>query len=161
MENNGKKRPPSDVDMENEENPEDDFPMRDVVEDAFGNKRSFLISYRTVGPGHTVTAEEEGKDGYGYQFESFSETSPYNALFDLRSKMARSLATCHITKDDHGYTLLHDTLRGRITWGGMERIILVVDGIPLTMDDLYEILSTHEGWLFRLEIVDPSGDVSK
>ena len=57
--------------------------------------------------------------------------------------------------------MLHDTLRGRITWSQDNGLALIVDGIPLDLDDLREILETHEGWQFRLEIADPSRDVSR
>jgi hypothetical protein len=57
--------------------------------------------------------------------------------------------------------MLHDTLRGRITRSQDNGLALIVDGIPLDLDELREVLETHEGWQFRLEIADPSGDVSR
>jgi len=38
--------------------------------------------------------------------------------------------------------------------------VLVIDGIPLTLEDLREIIAMHEGWDFRLQIADSSDDVS-
>jgi hypothetical protein len=147
--------------MELEEQDQQGFPIRDTLEDAFGKVRSFLITSHSVGLGYTLRASEEGKEGMGYEFSSFSETSPYNALFSLRDKMHRSLATRHITRRGSRYQMLHDTLRGRITWSQENGLALIVDGIPLVLDDLREILETHEGWQFRLEIVDPSRDISR
>jgi hypothetical protein len=147
--------------MEHEEQDRRDFPIRDSVEDALGRERSFLITSHPVGLGYTLRASEEGKDGLGYEFSSFSETSPYNALFSLRDKMHRSLATRHITRSGTRYQMLHDTLRGRITWSQEDGLALIVDGIPLDLDDLREILETHEGWQFRLEIADASCDISR
>lgn len=138
-----------------------DFPIRDSVEDAFGRERSFLITSHPVALGFTLRASEEGKEGMGYEFSAFSETSPYNALFSLRDKMHRSLATRHITRCGSRYQMLHDTLYGRITWSEENGLTLIVDGIPLDLDDLREILETHEGWQFRLEIADPSSDISR
>ena len=50
--------------------------------------------------------------------------------------------------------MTHDQLRGRISSDRETGAFVVVDGIPLTMEDLAEILSTHEGWGFELRIVD-------
>jgi hypothetical protein len=141
--------------------PEIDFPIRETVEDYAGRERRFVISYRSSGVGYTVTAEEEGKEGLGYEFSAFSETSPYNALGELRWKMYRSLATRHITRAEGRYRPLHDIVRGRITMTGDGELLLVVDGIPLTLDDLGQILEMHEGWQFRLQIADHTEDISK
>lgn len=145
---------------ERADDPTADFPMKETVEDHSGASRTFLISYRSSGLGFTVTAEEEGKEGLGYGFSAFSETSPYIALGALRRKMYRSLATRHITWSDGHYRPLHDTLRGRIAADGKGDLVLVVDGIPLTLEDLREILAMHEGWDFRLQFADASEDVS-
>lgn len=50
--------------------------------------------------------------------------------------------------------MLHDTLRGRITSAGEGRMALIVDGIPLGIDDIESFLSSHEGWEFEMRIVD-------
>lgn len=141
--------------------PAADFPIRETVEDHAGAHRPFLITYRSGGLGFTVTAEEEGKDGLGYRFSAFSETSPYNALGALRRKMYRALATRHITWSEGHCRPLHDILRGRITVDGDGDLVLVVDGTPLTLEDLRQIFAMHEGWDFKLQIVDYSEDVSE
>ena len=83
--------------MENND-PSLDFPIQESVEDAFGKQRSFIITYEALALGYRVEAQEEGNDGLGYEFSSFSETSPYSALGSLREKMYRTLAMRHITK---------------------------------------------------------------
>jgi hypothetical protein len=146
---------------ERSNDPARDFPLRDTIEDASGKERTFLISYRSSGINFTVTAEEVGRNGLGYQFTAYSETSPYNALGLLRERMYRSLATRHITRAAGGYRMLHDTLRGRITVDEAGALVVVVDGVPLTMGDLQEILASHEGFQVRLEIADPGEDISR
>ena len=141
--------------MRNEEQGwEADFPMREEVEDYAGRTRSFVINCHEGGLGFTVRAEEEGRRGAGYQFASYSETSPYNALGRLRQKMYRGVARRHVTGSPGAYRMLHDTLSGRITSDGKGGVELVVDGISLGIDDLASILGTHEGWGFELQIVD-------
>ena len=133
---------------------EADFPMREEVEDYAGRTRSFVINCHEGGLGFTVRAEEEGRRGAGYQFASYSETSPYNALGRLRQKMYRGVATRHITGSIGGYHMLHDKLSGRITSDGKGGVVLVVDGIPFGIENLASMLLTHEGWGFELQIVD-------
>lgn len=131
-----------------------DFPMREEVEDYAGRKRPFVITCHEGGLGFTVRATEEGRGGTGYEFAAYSETSPYSALGRVRQKMHRGLATRHVTGSPGNYRMMHDRLSGRITSDRQAGVLLVVDGTPLTSEDLAEILSTHEGWDFELKIVD-------
>jgi hypothetical protein len=136
---------------------EADFPIREQVEDYAGRMRRFVISCDDVGLGFTVRAREEGHHGAGYEFAAYSETTPYNALFRLRQKMYRGLATRHIAGSADGYRMLHDRLTGRIASDGDGGVVVVVDGIALSMADLASLLAAHEGWNFDLQIVDALG----
>ena len=131
-----------------------DFPIEEEVEDHAGTTRRFLITCHEGPLGFTVRALEQGAQGTGYEFAAYSETSPHNALGRLRQKMYRGLATRHITSSSHGYRMLHDKLSGRIASDGNGGAVVVVDGIPLSIDDLAQILISHEGWSFDLTIVD-------
>jgi len=140
--------------MKGEQGWETDFPMREEVEDYKGHLRSFVITCHEGGLGFTVRAEEEGRQGTGYEFAAYSETSPYSALGRLRQKMYRGLATRHVTSSRGRYRMLHDRLSGRITSDGSGGVALIVDGIALGIDDLVSMLASHEGWGFELQIVD-------
>ncbi len=131
-----------------------DFPIREEVEDYAGRMRSFVISCHEGGLGFTVRAEEDGRHGHGYEFAAYSETSPYSALYRVRQKMRRGLGTRHITGLPGAYQMLHDRLTGRVTSDGKGGVLVIVDGIPLGIDDLASILGSHEGWGFELQIVD-------
>ena len=133
---------------------ETDFPLRDEVEDFSGTLRAFTITCNQGGLGFTVRAEEEGREGLGYEFAAYSETSPYSALGRVRKKMSRALARRHITGSAGDCRLLNDKLEGRIASDGSGGVILIVDGLPLDIDDLSAVLCTHEGWEFELQIVD-------
>jgi hypothetical protein len=128
--------------------------MREEVEDFAGRKRVFVVTCHEGGLGFTVRASEEGPEGTGYEFGAYSETSPYSALGRVRDKMRRGLATRHITGSPGDYQMTHDQLRGRISSDRETGPFVVVDGVRLTMEDLAQILSTHEGWGFELRIVD-------
>ena len=131
-----------------------DFPIEEEVEDHAGRTRRFLITCHEGPLGFTVRAHEQEAQGTGYEFAAYSETSPYNALGRLRQKMYRGLAKRHITRSLHGYRMLHDKLSGRIASDGNGGALVVVDGIPLSIDDLAHILISHEGWSFDLTIID-------
>jgi hypothetical protein len=133
---------------------QDDFPLREEVEDFSGKARTFVINCHETGLGFTVRAEEQGVDGTGYEFGAYSETTPYCALGRLRHKMYRALATRHITGSPGNYRMLHDSLSGRITSDGECGILLVVDGVPLSLEELGSVLGSHEGWSFELQITD-------
>ncbi len=131
-----------------------EFPIREDVEDGCGRRRRFVIDCHERGLGYTVRATEEGQDGPGYQFAAYSETSPYSALGRVRRKMARGLATRHVSTTDGGLHMLHDTLRGRIISDGEGGVTLIVDGQPIRVEDLETLLASREGWEFELRIVD-------
>jgi hypothetical protein len=131
-----------------------DFPIRESVEDFAGKQRKFVINCHEGGLGYTVRASEEGKEGLGYEFAAYSETSPYSALGRVREKMSRGLATRYTTTSHGDRRMLHDRLKGRITSGGEGHVALVVDGIPLAIEDMESFLASHEGWEFELRIVD-------
>ena len=131
-----------------------DFPLREEVEDFSGKERTFLIDCYETALGFTVRAQEQRAEENGYEFAAYSETSPYSALGRVRQKMYRGLATRHITGAPGSYRMLHDTLSGRITSDGDGGVLLVVDGIPLSLEEIGSILASHEGWSFELQITD-------
>jgi hypothetical protein len=131
-----------------------DFPILEIVEDFAGKQRKFIINCHEGGLGYTVRASEEGKDGLGYQFAAYSETSPYSALGRVREKLSRGLATRHITTSHGDVRMLHDRLKGRITSAGEGRVAVVVDGIPLGIEEIETFLRSREGWELELRIVD-------
>ena len=131
---------------------QDDFPLRDEVEDFAGRSRVFSITCHQGPLGYTVRAEEQDTNGMGYEFGAYSETSPYAALGRVRQKMQRALATKHITGSRGNYQMPHDELRGRITSDGERGVIVVVDGQALSMNEVATILATHEGFEFELRM---------
>jgi hypothetical protein len=131
----------------------DDFPIHQEVEDFAGRKRSFVIDCHEGPLGYTVRASEAGKQALGYEFASYSETSPYAALGRVRAKMKRGLATRHLSGGKGPREMLHDSLEGRITVRAGE-VVVVVDGIALGIEDLARFLAAREGWGFEMRILD-------
>ncbi len=82
VKSNGRWHPPDDFGKEND--PDNDFPIRQAFTDYSGQARQFVISYFRTDLGYGVQAVEEGKDGDGYFFREFDPTSPYLALVKAR-----------------------------------------------------------------------------
>jgi hypothetical protein len=142
------------------DSPTAEFPLRDEVEDFAGRKMVFVIDCDESAAGYSVTAVEEGKDHFGYEFSGYSETSPWGALGMVRRKMARALATRHLIKREKGAQYpLHDTLRGRITSRDGEPVF-VIDGIPLSLEQLGKALLGCEGWDFRIDLIDSCSEAA-
>ncbi|MEW6272708.1 MAG: hypothetical protein AB1689_25815 [Thermodesulfobacteriota bacterium] len=137
-----------------EEQRVDGFPLHDEVEDFAGRKRRFVIDCDEGPLGFTIRAREVRSRGEGYEFGAYSETSPWSALASVRRKMHRALATRHLSGSPGAYRMLHDRLRGRITWSSERGTTLVVDGIELGMDELDSLLASHEGFTFELRLAD-------
>ena len=102
----------------------------------------------------TPSSVASGKEGLGYEFACYSETSPYAAPGRVRDKMRRGLATRHLSGAKGPAEMLHDALDGRISSRDGE-VVVVVDGTALDIDDLARILAAREGWGFKLRITDP------
>lgn len=133
------------------------FPYKEVMEDFAGRKRTFVINVYTppIG-GYQMVAEEVVEDSSddGYVFETYSESSLTLAYGKLKGKMKKGLSTRYLEKSMGTYFPRHDEMAGTITYGGV-----VVDGIFLDFEDVSKILEAHEGFQFKLSIVEASEDL--
>jgi hypothetical protein len=132
----------------------DGFPLRDEVEDCAGQVRVFTITCHDLIAGYLVRAVEETDEPTGYEFGAYSETTPGPALYSVRRSMGRELSVRYLAGPPGERHLRHESMRGRITWSAETGVELVVDGQPLDMENLEQILGTHEGWGFELKILE-------
>jgi len=130
--------------------PDDSFPTSETFVDCCGKSHEFALEVRITASGYFVHATERVSKGEGYAFAAHAETDPYLALGRLRGKIQKGLATRYLAAGEREPRLGHDVAVGHIGYGGV-----VVDGQYLTFHQLAAILSAHEGWQFKLEIVDP------
>lgn len=138
------------------DDPARDFPLRDKYTDCAGREHTFEVSYYEAPLGFSVTAEEVGKEGLGYQFSAFDANSPYLALYSVRQKIRQTLATRYVERQGHPHHVpTHDVIRGRITAGEGEAIF-VIDGDPLSLEEFSKLVCTNEGWEFELRFLDPA-----
>lgn len=130
--------------------PDDSFPASETFVDCCGKAHEFALELLETASGYFVRATERLSGEDGYAFAAHSETDPYLALGRLRGKIHKGLATRYLAAGEPQPRLRHDVAAGHISYGGV-----VVDGQYLTFHEFAAILSAHEGWQFKLEIVDP------
>lgn len=80
----------------------------------------------------------------------------------LIQRIRKALSVKHIEDGQNGLQIVDDTVRGRIEWDDDEdgRVpLMVVDGREISWEEFGQMLMSHEGWQFKLEIFDPSDEV--
>jgi hypothetical protein len=73
--------------------------------------------------------------------------------------MRRALATRHLVPSEHGaeLSMLHDRVAGHI--GDSTATTRVVDGIPLTLEDIGWLAAMRGGWQLSLRFADPTDEL--
>ena len=137
------------------ENPK--FPPVMLV-DVNGEEHKFDFIVQLFGHRVSIESFESGKE-HGYQFAIGGNPEAVQKLFNkLLGRMRRALSRKHIeTEEFYGMPGDLDDMeaRGRIEWDDESEgqlPLLVIDGKPVTWHQFGRILSTYEGWQFKLEI---------
>ena len=133
-----------------------DFPAEERYTDCAGRAITFALSCHRMPLGWRVAAVEVSDFAHGYEFEACSPASPFLALGEVRGKIRRGLAVKYLAP---GPTpkLTHEMATGHITWDAeTDEACLVVDGRPISMARLSQLLISYEGWRFELKISDPT-----
>lgn len=138
------------------------------IADCTGAMHLFHFVTRLLG--NMVTLEAfEVQDGQstGYQFQMIGD--PEEDMFALLGRMVerirKALAVKHINDagDGHGLQIIDRVVRGRIECGNSEEDYsapsFVIDGKEVSLQEFGYMLSSFEGWQFKLEIRDRSEEV--
>lgn len=130
-----------------------EFPLERSYLDYAGKTRRFSIhrNQNPSWPGCILEAQEmvNGQPA-GYHFEVSSDAdNPVAALGLLHSKIQAGLSRRYAYTKGDNVTMLGDTLKGRITHDR-----LIVDGEPISYDQLIDLFSMHEGFDFEMKFVD-------
>lgn len=133
------------------------FPAVELA-DTEGKKHLFYFVTRLLGDRVVIEAHEENADP-GYQFAVLGRPEEVQGLFHkLRGKIQRALTWQHIVEEDGRLTVCDDlVVRGIFAWDDEtegEQPLLVVDGKTVTWEEFGRMLSTFEGWQFKIEIYD-------
>ena len=136
--------------------------------DVDGVEHEFHFATRLTGDRVAIDAREvrDGEQTNGYEFQVIG-LEPEGEILELfgklLEKMRRALAQKHIEKGELGLRVAgHHVVRARIDCdlenedGGDRRPLVVIDGKPVSWDQLGHMLMTFEGFQFKMEIYDPS-----
>jgi len=137
------------------------------ITDCDGELHQFHFVTRLLG--HIVTLEafelKEGqRSGYELQIIGDPEEDQFALLGRMVSRIRKTLSVKYITdKDDgHGLQIADMTVHGRIDCDLSEDIrtpCVVVDGQEISWEEFGRMLSSFEGWQFKLEILDRSDEL--
>lgn len=136
-------------------------PVRMV--DARGLEHEFRFRTRLFGPGVSIDAfelQEGSPSGYRFQVIGEPDDDPLALLGKLITKMRRALALTHLEDTEHGLQVNDGlVLRGTVDSDPDERHrvpMVVIDGREVSWDELGRMVSTFEGWQFKLQFLDRS-----
>jgi len=134
------------------------------INDCAGESHQFHFVSRLLGNIVTLDAfEVQDGDRAGYQFQIIGdpEEDMFAMLGRMVEKIRKALSVKHIKNagDGHGLQIADMTVRGRIECDLSEDIrmpCVVVDGQEISWEDFGRMISSFEGWQFKLEILDRS-----
>ena len=129
----------------------DFFPHKETIPDVSGLNRNFVLSLEEAPLGGYIVRATELATENGYEFESYSETSPFNALASVREKLNKGLATKYLLIEEDRISLRFDEFQGRISSGG-----IVIDGKLIPYSEFCKILQVYEGFTLDASISDLS-----
>jgi hypothetical protein len=138
------------------------------IADCTGAMHLFHFATRLLGNMVTLEAfEVQYGQSTGYQFQMIGD--PEEDIFALLGRIVdrirKVLAFKHINDagDGHGLQIIDRTVRGRIECGNSEEgdsaPSFVIDGKEVSWQELGQMLSSFEGWQFKLETRDRSEGV--
>ena len=132
------------------------------IEDCDGQPHEFHFQLRLLGNIVALEAFEVAQgdpSGYSFQVIGDPEEDMFTLLGKMIQKIRRSLSEKFIDDGDFGTQFAGDVVKGRIESdsNNFERMpVMVIDGREFSWEEFGRMLLTHEGWQFKLEIVDSS-----
>ena len=135
-----------------------------AMTDCAGMVHDFHFRTRLMGAIVALDAFEL-KDGEpaGYQFQIIGEAGDdlFSLLGRLVERIRRKLSAKYLVQTEHGPQIADLTVCAQIDWDAAHdgRVpLLVMDGEEVSWDEFGRMLMTFEGWQFRMEIADRSGE---
>lgn len=130
-----------------------------------GVEHQFHFTTRLLGDIVSLEAFElhEGQqEGYKFQLIGKPEEDLFKLLGQLIQRIRKALSVKHIEDGKYGLQIVESLVKGRIEWDENEggRVpVMVVDGREISWEEFGQMLMSHEGAQFKLEVFDPSADV--
>ena len=137
------------------------------IADCTGEMHLFHFVTRLLGNMVTLDAfEVQDGQSTGYQFQMIGgpEEDMFALLGRIVERIRKALSVKHINDagDGHGLQIIDRTVRGKIECGYSEddtALSVIIDGQEISWQEFGFMLSTFEGWQFKLEIRDRSEEV--
>lgn len=131
--------------------------------DNAGALHEFHFSTRLLGGITSLEAFElpAGSHG-GYQFQVVGEAEAdlWNLMAQLIERIRRALSVSYLCEDRGELHIAGQSVCGQISCesdeDGFFSPALVIDGREVSWEEFGRMLTTFEGWQFKLQILDPS-----
>jgi hypothetical protein len=150
----------------------DDVDLQPIlIQDADGIDHTFHFSVKLLGVGLVLSAfekEYEDRSG-GYEFSIIGdvEDGVFSVFSRLYPRMCKALSRKHIYHNEttNKWQITEsDIVRGRITYDPDAEEwdpdpMIVIDGKAITWKAFGQMLSTYEGFNFKLQIFDESDEI--
>ena len=135
--------------------------------DCIGKEHTFYFEVRlSTGLGMIASEIDNENNPYGYEFSILKHPStPSTEVYSqLLEKIKRGLSVRYLRSSDYDefypnrLYIKDDAIIGRIEQKE-DTPMVVIDGKEYTWEDLGKFVSSHEGFNFRLECIDPYEDI--
>ena len=132
-----------------------------ILEDRDGIPHTFQFRSRVFSDRLSLEALETGQDeGYEFSVIADAEQDLFATFRGLFERIRRELGRKHIEPEGDGYQITDaGVVCGQITSDpdALDRMpLLVIDGKPVTWEELGRMVSPYEGFNFKLQIFDRS-----
>lgn len=134
-----------------------------TMTDHAGAVHEFHFSTRLLGDICSLEAFElRGGSRSGYQFQAIgdAEADLWELMAKLIERIRRALSVSYLCEDRGELHIAGQSVSGRISCeldgDGFFSPALIVDGRDISWEEFGRMLSTFEGWQFKLQILDPS-----
>jgi len=127
-----------------------------------GRQRTFHFLLRHLGDRMSLDAFERAdgeRAGYQFQIVDAIEADPLDVMSRLVKRIRRALAMCYLVDEEWGTFIKGMDVSGRIgcdfnTSPSLPTI--VIDGRDISWHDFGRMVTSFEGWQFKLSFKDPS-----
>ena len=132
-----------------------------TIQDLDGKPHTFQFRPHIFGDQLSLEAFEAGPDeGYEFSVIADAEQDLFVTFQTLFERIRRELGRRHIEPEGSGYRITQDdVVRGQITDDpdSFEQMpLLIIDGKPITWEELGRMVAPNAGFRFKLEIFDRS-----
>jgi hypothetical protein len=132
-----------------------------TLEDRDGIPHTFQFRTHIFSDQLSLEALETGpQEGYAFSAIADAEQDLFVTFQRLFERIRRELGRRHIEREGEGYRITDAAVvRGQITSdpdSGDRMPLLIIDGKPIPWEELGRMVSSYEGFRFKLEIFDRS-----